>query len=451
MTIRTHPRGGRLTADRRARVLSGIAVAALSAVVLAGCSGSGGDASGKTEITFTYATGDDSWNAAVEAVADAFNEQSDDVVVTPEPLTGSGDYATALKTMDATGDWPAIIDMRDTQTYIDAGKLAAIPSDVTDLVDPEAYAESADGSVYILPSTALNGEIGLNIVYDKDYFDENGLSVPETYDDFVQLLADIQANGDEPLATAAGEVWPSDQLWKPIAAQLFARYSDAGGYWQAVADGDASIDELSDPLQRLLDITDDYVLDGWQSTTDAQTTTLLVNHQAVMATSSAGIGRLNDINKVDPDFNAGLFIIPSDDGKINVVKNSVNGDTAAGLAISQQAADDEDQYAAAIEFLQYYYSVDGANVLEQAGVIAPNIVAADEITRNTEIPGADDYFALLENPNLVWISNETPWSGFSTFNTYFRQARIAMQDGQTGLEDTLAQVKTEFEKDIAEG
>jgi raffinose/stachyose/melibiose transport system substrate-binding protein len=353
--------------------------------------------------------------------------------------------------MDATGNWPAVVDMRDTLTYINAGKLAPIPESVTELIEPEAVGSASDGNVYTVPYSALNGEIGINIVYNKDYFEENDLEAPETYDDFIDLMAEIKANGDAPLATAAAEVWPSDQLWKLLAAPTFAEWSDQGGFWTAAEDGEATIEDLREPLQELLDITNEYVLEGWQSTADAQTTTLLVNDMAVMATSSAGIGRLNDINKVDPDFNAGLFIVPDEDGAINVLKNAVNGDTAGGLAISAQAAEDDAQYESATEFLEFFYQVDTANLMEENGWLAPNIVAADEIERNTSIPGAEDYFALLENPNLVWYENVSDLSTFSAFNTFFRQARIEMQDGQSSIDDTIAKVQAEFDKTVAAG
>ena len=435
---------------RAGRVVTA-AVAVLGSLVLASCSGGSGDAGvsgGKTEIRFTYATGDESWNAAVKSVVDAYNEQSDVATVQLDPLSGGTDYATALKTMDATGNWPAVIDMRDTRTYIEAGKLAPVPEEVTSLLDDEVYGPAEDGNVYVVPSTALNGEIGLNIVYDKDYFADNGLEVPATYDDFIALMEAIKANGDVPLATAAGEIWPSDQLWKPLAAPVFAEWSDQGGFWNAVQSGAASIEDLREPLQRLLDITQSYVLPGWQSTQDAQTTTLLVNHQAVMATSSAGIGRLNDIHKVNADFDAGLFVIPADDGTLNVAKSAVNGDTAAGLSISSQAQTDGDEYDAAVDFLTYFYSVDGANLIEQAGVIAPNIKASDEITRNTGIPGAQDYFDLLDNPKLAWYQNDSTSEGFSAFNTFFRQARVEMQDGQTTLDEAITKTQAEFDKSI---
>lgn len=437
------------------RSLAAGAVLAVTALPLAACTSGGGDdeasAGDKTTIRFLYATGDETWNTVVKGVTDAFNEQSDTTIVQLDPLPAGSDYATALKTMDATGNWPAIVDMRDTLTYIKAGKLAPIPAEVTDLLNEDVVGTAEDGNVYVVPNTALNGELGLNIVYNKDYFEEHDLEVPETYDDFISLMDEIVANGDVPLATAAGEVWPSDQLWKPLAAPTFAEYSEDGGFWNVAAGGGASVENLRGPLEQLKEITDKYVLDGWQSTADAQTTTLLVNDQAVMATSSAGIGRLNDINKVDPDFNAGLFIIPAEDGTINVLKNSVVGDTAAGLSISAQAAENENELASAVEFLEYYFSVESANLIEELGMIAPQIRASDEIVRNTSIPGAADYFALLENPNLHWYENAPTFASFSAFNTFFRQARIEMQDGQTTVDEAIAKTQVELEKAAAQG
>lgn len=424
------------------------------ALGLASCSAGSAqpDADGeKTNIRFLYATGDDTWNSVVAATTDYCNERSDIAEVTPDPLPAGTDYATALSTMDATGNWPALVDMRETLTYVDAGKLAPIPEEVTSLLDPEVFGATEDGNVYTVPTTALNGEIGINVIYDKDYFADHDLEVPETYDDFVQLLEDIKANGDVPLATAAGDIWPSDQLWKPLAAPTFAEYQENGGFWNTAAAGGASIGDLREPLERLQYITDNFVLDGWQSTADAQTTTLLVNGQAVMATSSAGLGRLKDINNVDPDFNAGIFIIPADDGTIPVLKNSVVGETAQGVAISKQAEEDGDEYDAAVDFLKCYFSVDTANLIEETGMIAPNILDADQVVRNTSIPGSEDFFALLENPNLVWYENAPSSTNFGTFNTFFRQSRIEMQDGQTTIDQLIDKTQAEYDKVAAQG
>ncbi|MFF4622818.1 ABC transporter substrate-binding protein [Nonomuraea jabiensis] len=442
--------GARLRARAGRGLVAAVAAAGLLGGALTGC-GPGGGSAGTTEIRFTYAAGDETFNTVLKAVVEAYNAQSKGSKVRLDPLPGGTDYPTALKTLDATNNWPAIIDMRDTRTYVAAGKLAPIPSQVTALLDDNVYATAEDGKVYVVPAGALNGEIGINIVYDKDYFAKHGLKVPTTYDEFIKLMQAIKANGDIPLATAAGEIWPSDQLWKPLASPIFAKWSDKGGFWNAAADGRASMEDLREPLKRLKDITDSFVLDGWQSTTDAQTTTLLVNHKAVMATSSAGIGRLNDIQKVDPAFKAGLFIIPDDEGHINVLKNAVNGETATGLSISAQAQKNAAQYKAATDFLTYFYSVDAANIVEKNGGIAPNIKRSAEITRNTSVPGAQDYFDLLKNPNLVWYENDPRSTKFSAFSTFFRQARIEMQDGQTTLDQAIAKAQAELDKTVKQG
>lgn len=448
---------------KQSRLWVGASALALT-MGLAACGGggggegtAGGDASDgqsavtKTKIRYTYATGDETWNAVTKAVVEEFNAQSETTEVQLDPLPAGSDYATALKTLDATGNWPAVIDMRDTVTYINAGKLAPVPESVTGLLQEGAFAAAASGEVYTVPTSALNGELGINVVYDKGYFSEHDLEVPATYAEFIELLDAIAANGDVPLATAAGEVWPSDQLWKPLASATFAQWGDEGGFWNAVAAGDATIEDLREPLERLKMVSDTYVLDGWQSTLDAQTTTLLVNGQAVMATSSAGLGRLMDINKVAPEFDAGIFIVPSDDGAINVLKNDVNGETAGGLAISAQAAEDEAELAAATEFLEFFYSVDAANVMEEQGWIAPDISEKDQIVRNTSIPGAADFFGLLENPKLTWYSNDPSLTNFSAFNTFFRQSRIEFQDDQTDIDALIAKVQTEFDSIKAQG
>lgn len=421
-----------------------------AALVLAGCSGSddGGEASGEvTTIRLLHAAGDETFNNTLAALAEDFNAQSETTIVELEPL--AGDYATAMKTVDATGNWPAIVDMRDTLTYVNAGKLAAMPEEVTELVDPSTFGAAEDGVVYTVPSGPVSGDLGLNIVYDKDYFEENNLEVPTTYDEFITLMEDIEANGDGALATAAGDIWPSEQLWKLLASSTFAEYSDAGGYWNQVAAGEASLEDLREPLEKLQYVTDEFVIDGWISTADPQLTTLLVNDQAQMITSSAGVGRLKDINNVAPDFNAGMFIVPADDGMTYVLENEVAGDTAAGFAISSQAYEDGAEYDSAVEFLKYFYSVPAGNLMQENGMIGPYIVNQDDIVLNTSIPGSADYYALTDNPNMVRYVNTPHMTTFSTFNSFWRQVRIEMQDGQITIDEAIDKAQAEFDKQLA--
>ena len=87
--------------------------------------------------------------------------------------------------------------------------------------------------------------------------------------------------------------------------------------------------------------------------------------------------------------------------------------------------------------------------MEKAGWISPNILASDQVVRNTSIPGAADYFALLKNPKLNWIVNSSTMSTFGTFNTFFRQSRIEMQDGQTTIDQLIQKTQAEFDTQVA--
>src|SRR5690625_4749724 len=150
MTSRTSP-----MAVTRRQV--GALAAAAGTMGLAACTGGssrGGGGSRRAGIRFLYATGDETWNEVVQGVVDAFNERSETAEIQLDPLPSGSDYATALRTMDATGNWPAIVDMRDTATYISAGKLSAIPESVTDLLDPDAIGAAEDGEIYTVPSSA---------------------------------------------------------------------------------------------------------------------------------------------------------------------------------------------------------------------------------------------------------------------------------------------------------
>jgi raffinose/stachyose/melibiose transport system substrate-binding protein len=70
------------------------------------------------------------------------------------------------------------------------------------------------------------------------------------------------------------------------------------------------------------------------------------------------------------------------------------------------------------------------------------------VTHNTSIPGSEDFFGLLENPNLKWYQNDSSSAAFSAFNTFFRQTRIEMQDGQITLDEAIEKAQTEFDKTV---
>lgn len=219
---------------RKRSVMSVILCAAMAGTMLAGCGNSAGNAAatttaakeageekttaessaadtteeaGKsivtapTELTYIFADGDEGAKAAMNEIVKRFNDTYSDITVKIEPGNG-GAYNEFLKTKESVGEFPDIMEMRDTAVYERAGMLAALPDDITSLFKSTMQ---FDGATYTAP---LAGENTNGIIYNKKYFDDNGLQEPKTYDEFIALCKTIKEKGDmAPLVVGGQDIW----------------------------------------------------------------------------------------------------------------------------------------------------------------------------------------------------------------------------------------------------
>lgn len=56
--------------------------------------------------------------------------------------------------------------------------------------------------------------------YNKDIFNELGLEVPETWDQFIEVLDKIKASGMDPIAEGNQDKWPSAHYIGALNEQL---------------------------------------------------------------------------------------------------------------------------------------------------------------------------------------------------------------------------------------
>lgn len=296
-----------------------------------------------TELTFIFADGDEGMKEAMNTIVKNFNDAYPDITVTIEPGNG-GAYSEFLKTKDSVGEFPDIMEMRDTAMYVRAGKLAELPEDITSLF---SSVTEFDGKVY---TAAMGGENTDGIYYNKAYFDANGLTEPETYEEFLELCQTIKDKGDmAPLVVGGQDIWHLGFLFnKAYDDQVISQDED---FIEHCYDGSkdfsdpafqATFEEMGDIMQ--------YAQDGWTSTPDAQITTFLVNDMAAMLFS--GTHMIKTIKEAAPDFELGWFAIPSPDGQLRLVGGSGIG----GLAISAESAKDPNKKAAAEEFIRFFFS-----------------------------------------------------------------------------------------------
>lgn len=369
------------------RMLAGVLVSAMAITTLAGCSGgnqdsgttaapsettaaaateakkdsettaaestaeAGGDSivSAPTELTYIFADGDEGAKAAMNEIVSRFNQAYPDITVTIEPGNG-GAYSEFLKTKDSVGEFPDIMEMRDTAMYVRAGKLEPLSEEIQSLF---LNTMKFDGNVYAVP---LGGENTNGIIYNKKYFDENGFTEPATYDEFITLCQAIKDKGDmAPLVVGGQDIWHMG-FWyhKAYNDQVLSQDPD---FIKHCYDGskdfsDPAIKATFEEMKTIMQ----YAQDGWTSTPDAQITTFLVSDMAAMMYS--GTHMFSQIAQADPDFEMGWFAVPSPDGKTRLV----GGAGVGGLSISSEAAKDPDKKAAGEAFIKFFYEPENYKV-----------------------------------------------------------------------------------------
>ncbi len=369
------------------RMLAGLLVSAMTMTTLAGCGGgsqdsgttaapaettaaattaaaggsettaaetsaeAGGESivSAPTELTYIFADGDEGAKAAMNEIVNRFNEAYPDITVTIEPGNG-GAYSEFLKTKDSVGEFPDIMEMRDTAMYVRAGKLEPLSEEIQSLF---LNTMKFDGKVYAVP---LGGENTNGIIYNKKYFDENGFTEPATYDEFIALCQAIKDKGDmAPLVVGGQDIWHMG-FWfhKAYNDQVL---SQDGDFIKHCYDGskdfsDPTIKATFEEMKTIMQ----FAQDGWTSTPDAQITTFLVSDMAAMMYS--GTHMFSQIAQADPNFEMGWFAVPSPDGKTRLV----GGAGVGGLAISAESAKDADKKAAGEAFIKFFYAPENYKV-----------------------------------------------------------------------------------------
>jgi raffinose/stachyose/melibiose transport system substrate-binding protein len=188
-----------------------LVAAAVPLLALAGCSSSGA-ADGTTEITFL--TTNDAPNPEVaDALVEAFEAENPDVSVTVEIRPGGTEGDNLIKTRLSTGE------MADVFFYNSGSLLQALNPDssLVDLSDQEWVGSLTEEFVPVVSTESgtygapLGASFAGGIVYNKPLYEELGLTVPTTWDEFMANNEKIAAEGDgvAPIIQTYGETWTS--------------------------------------------------------------------------------------------------------------------------------------------------------------------------------------------------------------------------------------------------
>jgi len=126
---------------------------------------------------------------------------------------GGEDYNNKLKTYNSTGDLPDVwySDASFASAIINAGNMLDLNPYVTEdgflakVSIPEAL-QYKDGEIYVLNS-GVDAFFTPRIFYNKAIFDECGVTIPETFDELIDVCKTISAKGYVPVSTVGKGGW----------------------------------------------------------------------------------------------------------------------------------------------------------------------------------------------------------------------------------------------------
>ena len=306
------------------KIISTLVIGTLLAGTLTGCggssdAGSSAKSSGKTELEL-FSTKPENKDT-IQKLVDKYNESHDDVTV---KVTAPPDAGTVLKTRMAKNDMPDIVAMGGDNNYTEvegAGMLLDLGDqdyikDVQEAYIDMVYDVNKDKeeTIYGVPfATNASG-----VIYNTEKFEELGLEVPKTWDEFIDTLQKIKDAGEQPLLMTYKDAWTANAPWNSIAADL-APESFADDRKAGKTTFVGTHEEITEKYLTLLD----YAQDDFMGLSYDDGNKKFANGDAVMIIN--GNWAINQYKSANADLNVNMFALPaSNDESKNYVTSGVD-------------------------------------------------------------------------------------------------------------------------------
>lgn len=381
------------TTPRRRRAAAALAVAALGAATLAGCS-----ADGRETIRFTFSKREaltfmqdvvKDYNASQDAVTVEMDTSGVDVVSAsfvrgnpPDIMLANYNYEVARFVQRC-----ALSDLGDTDA------AATVREDLQPLM--EQYG-NCEGRTSALPYSVMAS----SVIYNTQIFEENGLEVPTTWDELIAVCDALEAAGVTPFYGTFKDDWTVAQGWYDYAIggsidviDFFDRLAAEG----ADVDGssDVSFEKVfTEPAEKMLQLATEYTNEDADSRAYGDGNLAFGEGQAAMYLQ--GPWAFSEIAKTAPDAPLGTFPLPmTDDPDDRAIR--VNMDLAAMIPDASTKKD------AARDFLEYLYQPEIIEAYNESQLgFAPTTDAAPP--DDPRVQGMQEFYdagAIYQGPSVL--------------------------------------------------
>jgi raffinose/stachyose/melibiose transport system substrate-binding protein len=391
-------------------------------------------------ITLNYLVGEDTVNLAMtQALADAYMAQHPDVTITIERRPGGTEGDNIVKTRLATGDMTDIF-------FYNSGSLLQALNPAQTLVDlsDQPFIENIQES--FLPTVSQGDAIfgvptgqamGGGILYNKRVYEDLGLSVPLTWDEFVANNAAIAEAGIAPVMATFGDTWTS-QLF--VLADYYNVEQAVPGFADLYTAHEATYTDTPAAMASFTYLQQGYELGWWQD--DYATTrfepglALLANgevaHYPMLTFALSAIAT----NFPDQVNDIGFFALPGTDPEVNGA--TIWMPSATYIPQTTTGA----KLEAALDFLGFIASVEGADAITAEVVPNGPYLIKGATLPDTVLPAVQDLAAYIDSgnsyPALEFVS---PIKGPN-----LEQLCVAVATGQMTAEEAAANYDLDVER-----
>ena len=379
------------------------AITGLSLLGLSACSSQGESTDGKVTIEYFNQKGE--MVDTLREIAKDFEKENPNVHVKVVNVPNAGEV---LKTRVLAGDVPDVVNIYpqsiELQEWAKAGYFEDLSNKDYLKRVKNHYADkyAIDGKIYNIPYTAN----AYGIYYNKDKFKELGLKVPETWEEFEELVDKIIAKGETPFAIAGADTWTLNGYHQLALATSTGGGKEANVYLRfSKPNAIKSSDSVLKDDFRLLDLfrKKGAMQTNWQGAGYTDVVGAFARGDALMTPN--GSWAITAINAQDPKFNVGTFPFP---GKQKGQSLTIGaGDLAWSISSSSKHKKEANafvEYMSRPEVMQKYYDVDGSPTaiegVKEAGSDAPLAGLAE---------------LAFTDRHLVWLAQD--WTSEGDFYT----------------------------------
>lgn len=350
-------------------------------------------------IEFYQQKGEEGPQKGYQALIDKFNEENPDIKVEMNTVP---DPVTVLTSRISSGDIPVMFSDFPTQMQF---KQKVANEFVQDLSEQEflknvnesslEMTKQPDGGYYALPYT--RNYIG--VYYNIDMFEEHGVEIPKTWDEFIAVCEKFEAAGITAIGLAAKDPGRVGHFFQPATVAFSTNgveIIEAVVRGEEKLEGNAEFTEILNKMLTLFKHSNDDAL----ALSDVACYENFANGQYAMTiTGSYARGTIQSINS---ELNVGIFPLPNETEETTTTLSGID----SAICVSAKATDEEK--AAAYRFLEFLSRPESAEIFLQydgAPTCIDNVTNDDEgITAIVELINngqTHDWMGSTINNNVV--------------------------------------------------